>query len=336
MGDVAPDIHTSSLSGFQYGIPLKFPLTHWRKALPFVPLLQKEGQFQYHASYNVHDIRKGIRILFHEVVHEGAFGILQSAFRVSEYDKSVTEILVKHPKHIHSNFLLEACIQQYIYESFLRCGLAQHIPRVYDIWAVPSKDTKIPKQISFSMEKKETTHATLAHWMLAHPTVESAFAYVLAQISILLISLNALCGVDHRDLKADNILVQDIPSHFRQGEKEVHFPFTIVFLDFGFCCVGNLDGSKGLFPPLDPCPKEGRDMFHFIVSIWNIPALRERLSPIWKEWVEARIEHLTRHTERAGNTIDWVYLLTMRETFRAPALSPERILEDLHAEEWLV
>ena len=81
--------------------------------------------------------------------------------------------------------------------------------------------------------------------------------------------------MDHRDLKADNLWIRPIPIDYSitvGGKKwRLRAPFQVVILDFGFACLGNEEGnaivslSDGIVPKIDPCPKEGRDLFHLLL-----------------------------------------------------------------------
>ena len=60
-------------------------------------------------------------------------------------------------------------------------------------------------------------------------------------------------------------------------------PFQVVLLDFGFACLGNaaqkmLLNLGDVIPEIDPCPKEGRDLYHIVNRLLEPPQFADRLS----------------------------------------------------------
>jgi serine/threonine protein kinase len=322
------------LKGREFGIPMDFPIQLWRKALPLLPVYDcATHELQYHVSLNS---PPHIHLAFGDDMYEGAFGKLKYCLRKNSTEDTYTTALVKQPKVEHDLLLSEALVQHCVYSYFASIGLSNHIPKVYDIFFY-MKDTSRTacKQVWFTMEKKEGD--TIIDWLLKIETPELVFVYVLAQLCILLDSLHA-CGVDHRDLKASNILVCPTPCEIQIGTRIKSFPITLVLIDFGFSCVGELDISKGAFPALDPCPKEGRDMFHLLADLWSYAQLREKLSPVWEDWFKTRLTVQSKDYSRlaeGAETNNWIYLLSGKESLRVPLCSPIRILADLCADEWL-
>jgi serine/threonine protein kinase len=310
------------------GIPLEFPLQAWRKALPLLPILDSESNtLKYHPSTKQPPT---VHLTFGAQLYEGTFGKLFYCLRQQEHVQD-TAVIVKQPKVSHDLLLSEAFVQYYAYLFFASRGFSAHIPKLFDIFHTPSK-----KEVWFTMEYKEGPN--IVDWLLSVEKPEFQFAYILAQLCILLDVLHD-SGIDHRDLKANNIIVNPSPCIVRIGTRIITFPFTLILIDFGFACVGELDVSKGAFPALDPCPKEGRDMFHLLASLWSIQPLRERIQTTWESWI---LRHLVSSTgksyaefaERVKNN-EWIYLLSGAEKFRAPRCSPQQILQDLCADEWL-
>lgn len=317
------------IQGDGLGIPLEFPVLFWRRSLPLLPVLEG-NRLLYHATIQKRLGPDKRTVLFEEGpwMYEGAFGKLRLLQRSSEESKQT--VLCKSPKISNDLLLSEALVQFAVSEIFTQCGFGTHIPRVIDIFRTNS-------EVHFTMEHKDGE--PLVSWLLKRPTIDMDFGICLAQISILLEILHTRCGIDHRDMKLDNLLVVEQSYSVRIGLKSFCFPFTIVLLDFGFSCVGELDVSKGAFPAFDPCPKEGRDMFHLLASAWSLAPLRERLRTTWEAWI---MSHLVSGTgkkygefaERVKNN-EWIYLLSGTEKFRAPMCTPQQILHDLHADEWL-
>jgi hypothetical protein len=95
--------------------------------------------------------------------------------------------------------------------------------------------------------------------------------------------------------------------------------------------------SAGEFLPdnIDFCPKQGRDLFLFFASLWNVEAFRssmtEPLKGLFHKWL---------HDKTSVNWAQWLitsattnlksmYLLTNAEQFKSPPCSPIQVLRDI-------
>jgi serine/threonine protein kinase len=161
---------------------------------------------------------------------------------------------------------------------------------------------------------------------------------------MLLQILEDVLALDHRDLKADNLLITDKPSSltFYMISKKRHYtvvsPFTVCIVDFGFACLGSeegitlVDAGEGTLPPLDPCPKDGRDLYHLIVSFYALDIIHKQLSPeldsIFKFWMEVHGKPTDSMARRWSHS-EWIYLLTSRKEFKQPACTPKAVIEKI-------
>jgi serine/threonine protein kinase len=328
--------------GHPIGIPLEFPIGLWRKAIPLLPRhIFKEGdkelKIYYHHSISIPPKLRAA-FLIGEKLYEGTFGNLYDARRMGLLEGGEigeTQLLIKVPKLHQDTLLLEGIVQHYAHTIFVQNNLGAHIPRVFDIFNTQTK------QICIAMENKATANSkgkTVVDWFVHTPHVETLFPYFLAQLALLMEVLHVCAGMDHRDLKANNLIVQEKSCVLTFGQKAIEFPFTIVIIDFGFSCVKEIDVSNGTYPPFDPCPKEGRDIFHILFSLWSIPEIKEKLSPTWDDWMVARLKNDSTHLQQTlekDSGLDWIYIMAGLEKFRAPSCTPQKILEDLFADEWL-
>ena len=158
----------------------------------------------------------------------------------------------------------------------------------------------------------------------------------MVQLSITLCILHNCLELDHRDLKSDNLFIRSEPCslQFQQNSSTYIFrsPFQVALLDFGFACIGNHIGlGTEVLPALDPCPKEGRDLFHFLISVLSIDTIRKRLSVKTLEqidlWLGNKYASLAK---RFGNTTEtWVHLVTSKAEFRSETSSPQKVLHDI-------
>jgi len=245
-------------------------------------------------------------------------------------------LCVKSPINTSYSLTAEAVLQAHASNALRLAGIHGAIPHVYDIFQYAG-------ETRFTMEFIDGISAIEAVARAADP--DSLWMKILVQVSLLLGYLEEWIHLDHRDLKADNLWIRQKPVDYFLtvgGVKWlVQAPFQVVILDFGFACLGNGEGnaivslSDGILPIVDPCPKEGRDLFQLVTSMWSVPAIRDRAG---KE-VEAAMKELL--TNRGASYTDlvkkgfkthWIYLAVSDSKFRHPPLHPIVLLLKLSSE----
>lgn len=259
----------------------------------------------------------------------GTFGHVDEFERRSADAKRL--VAMKRPKFPEMKLFAEALFQRKLHADLVPYGLAGSVPEVYDIFRYQPTD-----DVWFTMESFQPV--LLSQW-LALPEKRNYIIHLLLQIALVLEVFEVELKIDHRDLKINNMIVVDEPVNieiqWKGLDKVIHFPFRIVFLDFGYACKGgeiDMKSSADL-PHLDACPKEGRDIFQVLVSLWNIQILRNHLEGTWGNWIRERISAVVPKTpcvsltENAAN-IDWMYTLTDNNEFRAPLCAPRKIIHD--------
>jgi len=258
---------------------------------------------------------------------EGTFGKVDSFLQESATTKK--HVAIKRPKHPKLNLLTEGLFQWKLHNDLQKYGLSFCIPKVDRIFTF-----KTTGDIWFSMSAYEPT--LLSSWCVTNLKRDGkTFCLLILQISLILQIIEDILKVDHRDLKVNNMLVIDEPKEIQISigsvKKKITFPFYIVFIDFGFACFSDiLDMRADGIPPLDFCPKEGRDMFQTLVSIWRIDALRAILEDVWGNWFRAKIGSAGKYlglTESAKD-LTWMYAVTENREFRAPLCAPGMIIKD--------
>jgi serine/threonine protein kinase len=252
----------------------------------------------------------------------GTFGSVD-AF-LCEEDNQKKYVAVKRPRHPRVNLLTEALFQWKLHNDLKPYGLSFCIPKVNKIFTYkPTGD------VWFSMTQYEPS--LLSSWCIRNLRKDGkTFASLVLQIAMALEVIEDILRIDHRDLKVNNMLVIDepidIPITTDGVKKKMTFPFRIVFLDFGFACLGKeLDIKNEM--PIDFCPKEGRDMFQILVSIWRIDTLRTVLEEVWGSWIRSKIGRYTGLAEGASD-LTWMYAVTDNTEFKAPLCSPDLIIKD--------
>jgi serine/threonine protein kinase len=257
-------------------------------------------------------------ILYEKILFEGGYGILQKGKRIVDGGASQT-IMIKMPK-MEMNLVPEALIQWYAWMTLEKYGLQSAIPEIYDIFQAAD--------MRFSMEYilGEFPYELLAK--TATPDV--CFFQILAQVCILLYILEKDISLDHRDLKANNLYIRKRPIDytFTIGDTEyrIKAPFQVIILDFGFACIGTkINLAQGILPEKDPCPKEGRDLFHLLTSFWSIPSIRDRMSTETQKEIDGSLLSYARYTKKFTDT-NWVYVVTSDPAFVYPELAPAALL----------
>ena len=167
---------------------------------------------------------------------------------------------------------------------------------------------------------------------------------LIAQISLYLWCLETHLGLDHRDLKLDNIIIKhqpcDIHLTIQNNQWSLRSPFTVVILDFGFACLGSkeirgkpiVNLGDGVLPPMDPCPKEGRDLFQLLISFLRYETLTKKLSPSLLKKVDTWLSIGTKSygpMARRWSTENWTYLVASQRDFAIPSCCPLNILQSI-------
>jgi serine/threonine protein kinase len=165
---------------------------------------------------------------------------------------------------------------------------------------------------------------------IAPADFERMFFHILFQLSFLLHTIQKHLPLDHRDMKLDNLWIVEAPVKYT-----VHLPaivpttytapIRVVLLDFGFACLGTAEQTTVLnlgnvIPDVDPCPKEGRDLYHILNRMLEPPAARQALSSsaleLFERWMAPYGR--SRHSE--------THILTSYPHFAIPSLHPTNFL----------
>lgn len=255
----------------------------------------------------------------------GTFGLVDAFWRIPPDSTPPRLVALKRPRHPAVDIFIEALIQWRIRKSLEEYGLAFCVPEVIDI----IRDQRTGS-IWFTMEA--FSPSLLSDW-IRRPDVSRHFGKVLLQLALLLEVLEVELLIDHRDLKVNNLLILDEPVEVSIDWNEqpitLHFPFRIILVDFGFTCEGGLmdvRAGDGL-PPLDACPKLGRDLFQILVSLWSLRELRDQLETTWGAFIRACIEPYASWVD-SKPSLDWMYTVTDKSEFTAPRCAPSLIITE--------
>jgi hypothetical protein len=275
-------------------------------------------------------------------VSNGSYGVLHNVNRNGVECRFYLKTGSKSLKH-------EAFLQQAAYYVLREYGLPWAVPRVYDIVSHPhygvcfTMDAVVPALMfgAHLMRQIQWTRPCRGNDVLVFEIV--------AQIAIYILILENVLGLNHRDLKLNNVLmVKEEPLVNAQVHCGPYLCASIsssvraVLIDFGFACIGDLEQSRFLlsaddFLPavVDMCPKVGRDMFLIFANLWNVRALRKALTPgaslLFKRWltdVKGKDWALWLSSDIDKDLIQ-TYNLVNNATFQAPWAKPIGVLTDI-------
>lgn len=300
--------------------------------LPQIPFLDSSALPRYSEKQkSIVTRNKTIRtsLLFESQVDHGSYGNIYLTKRNS------VPVLVKQPRMAEMNLFQEAILQYLAQKTLALEGLAWAIPAVYDIFWKGN-------EIWFSMER--IYGIPIEDWFEKTQTADKDTYFLLAQMCLILATLESHLNLDHRDLKTSNLLIKPEPCTIQVKLKDtvwsLQSPFTVVVLDFGFACLGSevlrgkplVNLGDGVLPPMDPCPKEGRDMFHMLISLLGLPIFREKISPSLHKTFDSWLTYGKKtygSMARRWSTENWSYLVSSEPTFAIPNCCPLAILFDI-------
>jgi len=260
-----------------------------------------------------------------DTLGRGTFGIVEEFLRTDAAGVQKV-VAMKRPTCPRIDLLLEALFQWKLHKDLEAYGISFTVPEVYDVFR-----DKRTGDVWFTMESFKPF--LVSQWCMKNLQPDT-FPLLLLQIGLILEVFQQEFKIDHRDLKINNMLVVEEPVTveitWEDEPTKVSFPFRIVFIDFGFACIERiLDIREGDgLPPIDACPKEGRDIFQVLVSLWSIPTLRGVLEHSWGGWVRQKIGSRFMALVEKSQALDWMYNVTDDRDFRAPLCAPFVIIQD--------
>jgi len=307
----------------ELGIPIQCPLKGITIPLSALPQELITGDIR------CSDKSIRCRILYKENVNHGSYGVIQRVLRTPSPDRII--VCKKPTPENNSSFILEAIVQWIAHTTLERSGLLGAVPKLYDIY-------RFGDECRFTMDYVDGHSALEEIYEAGNPDL--VFLQCMAQLSLLLGVLEETIHLDHRDLKMTNLWIRRKPISYRACIGGRHWtleaPFQVVLLDFGFACIGDGGGtaivnSGDVIPDIDPCPKDGRDIYQCIMSLWSVREVRQRLSTEMqgriKEWMEGSPKGGLKMAE--GGSLNWTYMVASSPVFSHPPLHPRRLIQTL-------
>ena len=289
--------------------------------------LAADGKLKAHTG------KERSELIVENVVADNTLGKLAWAKRSCL--STIEDVLIKRPSS-QQHTKQEAVIQWLVNKSLSKNGLGAHCPKIYDVFSM-SSSLWFSIEPVYSAPILDTYLKSIPTW--SKPSNENGIVLIkiLAQIAMACFVLEKTIGFNHRDLKPDNILVKldAFKAHTLKWKDEFELTIapshTAIMVDFGFSCLGPgktpwIQAGDGILPPLDPCPKVGRDIFMILVFLLWRKDVRESLSPqhmeFFKESLRLSTDRLSQMMNMNRNPSDWVYMLITERGFQCPALDP--------------
>lgn len=232
-------------------------------------------------------------IEYRTIENQGRYGIIQACKRI-DTTNSTKNAVVKRPRSPSISLAPEAILQSVCYDCVEKHGLAGSISKTYDLFLFAN-------EVRFSMEYIDGT--SFKNFIKSHTSDE--IINCIMQLSYILYILARNLNFDHRDLRIENVWIRPLTSariYTIQIEnlvaQKLEFNFQVVLLDFGFACMGDnfrktiVNLGDNVFTPIDPCPKNGRDMYQFLISCFE-NGIQEHLS---KDFTELIIKQMKPYT----------------------------------------
>jgi serine/threonine protein kinase len=281
--------------------------------------------------------------------NSGSYGSLYFCTLTSNAEDADT-LFLKVSKNKEVSLKNEALLQHAAHILLTYHGMPWAVPRVHTIVDHPHHG------IAFTMDI--ITDAVIfgdylvkhVNWQVECVENDILIMEVISQLASYIMLLETGLGLNHRDLKVNNVLmVKEDPlvNHtivcndgVGVSKYVLNSRVRTVLIDFGFACIGDVErramyASAGNYLAADMCPKPGRDMFLIFANLWNVAALRRVLTvrgrTLFKKWL----------TDDLGK--DWalwlsadldkellnIYKLVNGTNFRSTRASARAVLNDI-------
>lgn len=261
------------------------------------------------------------------IVDGGGYGILLKikVYEMQNGRLQEKEQLYEKRSRAQESLLTEACLQILAYQEMAIHKMEYMIAEVQDI-------LRTSRSISFTMRQFDNVvdfHSALGLITdLSGPIFDIWFLQLFVQV-IVVLGLLECSGINHRDMKGDNILINTAnrkisKSVILDGHRfTFNFMNEVYIVDFGFSCLGNARGiaslSAGPFFGLnDVCPKMGRDNYILMCYFYAQQEFRSNASPQLLGFVREylAIPKVIEHLERfAMSRTEYIYLLLNNSEF---------------------
>ncbi len=277
------------------------------------------------------------KLTFLKSVSHGSFGSIDLG--LLEINGIKKEVYIKTPIKSEKNLLYEACIQKLVGEHLEKIGFPNGAPKVLYIFK------QHDKSVCFAMEPIH--NATTLSELLETSNISQNFNIImdcLLQVCAMVWYLDNVLGINHRDLKPSNFLIYKHPTEKKlivvEDEIfEINSNYSISFIDFGFSCLGSTKthvsdlSLSTVYSQIDPCPKEGRDMYLFLsflyIEFYN--RLPHDLISLLEKWLTIPNTNMIKFLKKYGmKSQEWIYFLTGNPEIKSFNCTPYTIIKELY------
>jgi len=279
---------------------------------------------EYIPRQRVDGLLKGrARFEYGKIIDNGEYGLIQRCRRFPDGKlEAARTVIVKRPRHPDLSLASEAILQSLCHSVVKKYGFHNSVPDVYDIFVFAN-------EVRFSMEYVEGLN--YVEFLKRNPG-ETVFLNFLLQLAFILYALETELGFDHRDLNAENIWIrtrsepQTYSLEIDGVTYKVSMTNQLVLLDFGFGCLGSSLTRRphlslgNVIPAIDPCPKDGRDMYHILNRLLSNPFIVGMLSETMLYKLKALMKPYK--VEEPYLT----HIFTSKPSFSIPALTPREFI----------
>lgn len=271
-------------------------------------------------------------------VSHGAFGFIDVA--IIKTPEGSKDLYIKRPIIIGKSLLQEACLQSLVNKRLAEIGFPIGAPKVTHIFRLRDRS------VCFAMEPVEGA-VTLDRYLDAIPSqlFSTVIIDCLLQLSAMIWHLDHI-GINHRDVKPSNFLIVE---HNAPIQKiltveneiiEISSNYSLTLIDFGFSCIGSTKTQVSnlalstVYPPSDPCPKEGRDLYLFLGLLYadyhaKMPAPLKQLFESWIDEPGSKMCTFMRKDKEYSKK--WLYFMAGNDQIKRFQSNPCRIVSDLQA-----
>jgi serine/threonine protein kinase len=259
----------------------------------------------------------------------GRHGIIEGGVLINKVSGAKKLVYSKSPQDKDVSLLNEAIIQIVVRESLVRGGFNRGVPEVYRVYGLEGGG------VGFLMEPVEGR--VLEEVLTEYGTIPSQILIeCLFNIAAMLDWIVCDLGMNHRDLKPSNLILLEREVQYKKlkiGQKKytIVSKFDIVFLDYGFSCIGNDISLGEIYGKDDPCVKEGRDLFMFLAFLYLSVHMRitADIVILFERWLTPGFCNLLRTSGQELDPVDYIYFMSGNQEIRRFYCTPEKIISDL-------
>jgi serine/threonine protein kinase len=301
---------------------------------------------------------KRMKVLFihsHEVWKSDTFLIEKPILKYSSGHTNIYEGMRKTnqvseltlcKQEVGRSIVLEAFIQCTV-QCILECyGLIYAVPKVKECFIHPQFNTMFTMEPIYNSVLASTFLTNSLDFNRRSRKNDILIINIISQLAIYLSILERHIGFNHCDLKSNNILlikhletVNEITVSLEPLVIRMNINYQAVLLDYEFACIGSTDGLPLLsgmkISSNDRCPKDGRDMFTYLSTLYRLKTFRDCLTDtlknLFSKWLVTSTKDWAGFLEGGLEKEDMIrtYLFAMGSSFSCPNSNPLTILADI-------